>query len=524
MKSKKNNSGLFAVFHPFLFGIYPVLTLYLLNINEIVFSGIWQAVITSCVVTLVIVVVSLVIFRAWERAAAFASLTISMFFLYGHVFEITNGLTLFGVDLARHRYFIPFWVVIYLSGLLFLLRRKDISSLTRVLNTISLFLIVSTLAQIVFYAFQIGFLHRSVNANTVNESVASTPAASPADRDVYYILVDAYGRQDLLADSYNLDTTEFINGLKEAGFYLPMCSQSNYDYTTTSMSTTLNMEYLDALGLDYWDNGEFFQSFIRDSAVRAKFVKMGYSTVTFKSLYPSLDREDSTFFIDYFGKSTGMTSLASLNFQYLFLRTTAVRPLIEWLESKPEVKLSPFWSTWLPVNNTLHGRDYLQYLQNKFALDSLETIPSLPGKKFVYAHLYVTHQPFVFYPDGEFHPSLKQDYGAYNDQVIYADKRLLEIVKTILAESATEPIIIIQGDHSYSKGRDRVKMLNAYYFPDGGDKNLYRTITPVNTFRVLFNTYFHENYELLPDISRYGDHTTKQLNIAPPTCIDGSTP
>jgi hypothetical protein len=523
MKLKKSNIGFLAVFHPLLFGIYPVLTLYLLNISQIVFSGIWQAFVTSCVVTLIIVAVSLVIFRQWEKAAAFASLSILVFFLYGHVFEIISGLNLFGENLARHRYFLPFWAAIYLVGFLFLFKRKDISTLTKILNTISLFLIVSTLAQIALYAVQVELFKRRSNANDVNKPAVFVPANS-AGRDVYYILVDAYGRQDLLANDYNLDTTEFITGLEKAGFYIPMCSQSNYDFTTTSMSATLNMEYLDALGLNYWDDGKFFQSFIRDSAVRAEFVKMGYSTVTFKSLYPSLDREDSTYYYDYFNHSTGMTSLASLNFQYLFLRTTAVRPLIEWLESKPEVKSSPFLSTWMPINNTLNSRDYLQYLQNKFALDTLETIPGLPGKKFIYAHLYVTHQPFVFYPNGEFHPSLKQDYNAYRDQVMYADKRLLEIVNTILAKSAVEPIIIIQGDHSYSKGLDRVKILNAYYFPDGGDKKLYKSITPVNTFRVLFNTYFDGNYALLPDISRYGDHVNKQLNEAQPTCVDGSKP
>ena len=37
-----------------------------------------------------------------------------------------------------------------------------------------------------------------------------------------------------------------------------------------------------------------------------------------------------------------------------------------------------------------------------FALDQLEQVPNLPGKKFVYAHIVAPHAPFVFSPDGRY--------------------------------------------------------------------------------------------------------------------------
>jgi hypothetical protein len=262
---------------------------------------------------------------------------------------------------------------------------------------------------------------------------------------------------------------------------------------------------------------------IRHSRVRAEFEKLGYATVTFKNYYPSIDIPDSDYYFDYYAGATDKTSLDSLNFQYLFLRTTALRPVVEWLEASPNVSLPAFWASWIPVNSIVNGRDYLQYLQNKYALDMLETIPDLPGRKFVYAHLFIVHQPFVFYPDGRFHPALKQDVAAYRDQVLHANMRLLDIVKTILAKSAPDPIIILQGDHSYAEGPDRVKILNAYYLPGGGARRLYSSVTPVNTFRILFNEYFGGRYELLPDVSWYRDDR-KQLQEAPPTCVEVSKP
>jgi hypothetical protein len=518
----KNNNNPIA-FHPLLFGIYPVLTLYLFNITEIVFSGIWQAVVTSVLVTMGVILLTWVAFHSWQKAAILSSFTLLMIFLYGHFFDLATGLTLLGQDVAHHRFFIPLWTLIYIVGLVVLSRYKHDWQLTKILNYTSLFLIVPVLLQIAVYEIQAEFFKLNMKADPAAEAADPSPSMTSKDRDVYYILVDAHGRKDLLNDGYNLDTSEFIDGLQEMGFYVPLCSQSNYDFTNSSLASSLNMQYIDVLGVKYRDGGEISSSLVRDNMVRREFEKMGYSTVTFRSLYPALDIQDSTYRFDYFEDSSGFASLASLNFQYLFLRTTIARPVVEWLESRPAVKLSPFWSSWMPVNNTLNGRDYLQYLQNKYSLDSLEVIPDLPGKKFVYAHLYVTHQPFVFYPDGQFHPGLDQNISAYRDQVIYADKRLLEIVKVILEKSQVEPVIVIQGDHSYSYGPDRVKILNAYYFPDNGAKNLYDTITPVNTFRVLFNTYFDGSYELLPDISRYGDDQ-KQLHETPPTCMDGSIP
>jgi hypothetical protein len=110
-----------------------------------------------------------------------------------------------------------------------------------------------------------------------------------------------------------------------------------------------------------------------------------------------------------------------------------------------------------------------------------------------------------------------QDVRAYGDQVVFINTKLPEIVKTILAKSDPAPIIVIQGDHSYFRSADRVKILNAYYLPDGGSKNLYPTITPVNTFRVIFNTYFGGQYDLLPDDSRYSEN--KVVYETPSTCV-----
>ncbi len=507
------------LFHPVLFGLYPVLALYVFNRNETVVTAISRAFITSLIITAVIIALFLLIFRSWQRAAAPASLTLLLFYSYGHVYDLLQNVRLFGEALGRDRVLVPLWILLFLAGQILLLRSKKVT-LDKALNVVSLFLMLFVFAQILMSLIQFG----DIEAKSPVEPVAAQsnpPSTGTAGRDVYYILVDAHSRQDLLQEKLDLDNSNFIAGLKSLGFYIPDCAQSNYDNTLPSMTATLNMDYLDAMNLAYFGDKAGYRTYLKNSLVMEQFKKMGYGVATFKSLYRMIDLPDETYYFDYFKNVSALHSQASLNFQYLFLQTTLVRPFMEYVERNPGIALPSYIATWIPVGNILDSHEYQQYQQNVFALNSLEKIPDLPGKKFVYAHLYTTHQPFVFYPDGRFHPNLKQGPSGYRDQVIYADKRLLEIVKTILAKSHPAPIIVIQGDHSYFNSTDRVKILNAYYLPDGGDKMLYPTVTPVNTFRIIFDTYFGEHYDLLPDVSRYSKN--KVLYEAPSTCV-ASTP
>jgi hypothetical protein len=136
---------------------------------------------------------------------------------------------------------------------------------------------------------------------------------------------------------------------------------------------------------------------------------------------------------------------------------------------------------------------------------------SVSGPKLVFAHVLVPHLPFVFNADG----SVQQDENYYRDssnpinddyyqkgytaQIQFINSRILPILKMIINESRVPPVIILQGDHGV-RDFNRPAILNAYYLP-GAAQQLYPTITPVNTFRLVLDQYFGAHYGLLQDMS-----------------------
>ena len=93
------------------------------------------------------------------------------------------------------------------------------------------------------------------------------------------------------------------------------------------------------------------------------------------------------------------------------------------------------------------------------------------------------------------------DIEGYLKNTKFINSRLPGVVREIIANSKTPPIIIIQADHGYQLPDIRFDILNAYYFPDRNYSALYPEISPVNTFRVVFNTYLAGDYSLLKDQS-----------------------
>lgn len=98
--------------------------------------------------------------------------------------------------------------------------------------------------------------------------------------------------------------------------------------------------------------------------------------------------------------------------------------------------------------------------------------------------------------------------------MLYVNKRLLPAIDAILPQSPEPPIIILQADHgpgllldweepANTYFRERLAIFNAIRLPEGESAGFYDEMTPVNTFRLIFNHSFGTELEPLEDKSYF---------------------
>lgn len=480
-------------FYPVLFIAYTVIALMGININEVEPVFLWRPLIVLVLIASVLLVALKLIIKDWHRSAVLLSILIFLFFIYGHIYFYLKKIELAGLIIGRHRHMLPVWIGLGVLATWWVMRvlRKP-QALAPILNVVSIFLLIYPSFQIVSYVIQKEQAERTT-LETAQLKGASLPLGYAPD--IYYIILDAYGRQDLLMDMFQFDNSPFIKSLESKGFYVAKCSQSNYGQTMLSLTSSLNFDYLDSLTSELTpdiDRRAPLRALGQYNNARNFLDAQGYNIVSFATNFPVSEWKDA----DYFLKPPpqGMS-----DFEIMLSQTSAWRIPMDMTNESPE-KRSAEWFR----RRTL------------FALEQLEeTVPDIQSPKFVFAHLVIPHHPFVFGPNGEELnydksgvPEFSEYKVKYPDQVLYINKRIEAIIDLILQTSPNPPIIVIQGDHGpapFDVIERRMKIFNVYYFPDNSE-GLYPTITPVNTFRMIFDKYFLQDYPLLEDKALFSEY------------------
>ncbi len=426
--------------------------------------------------------------KNYKKSGLIVSLGLVLFFTYGHIFNLLDSSFDYTVDI-RHRYvLIPFLALLAIGIFYFIKTRRKLDNATIIVNVIAISLIVISSVEIGTYALEQANLS---NINLESEKSSLDIGVTDIKRDIYYIILDGYAGSPILKEIFNYDNNEFLTDLSERGFYVVPNAQANYPRTYFSLPSSLNMEYVNYVGelAEYRDDSlHVLFKLVDNNKVMNTLKTNGYTIVNFNSQF------EPTITIDIADLNL-CTQFEFLNSELLIMitRTSMLNP----------VYVNLF--TTLTMENRLCVLSELPEVQHR-----------VDGPMFVFAHLVIPHPPYLFGPNGESITEIDDlDFNTwtnkkgYIDQLKFTNKKILEIVDRILAEAEISPIIIIQGDHgTRSTGgdddeikqiRERMSILNAYYFPENKDTLLYETITPVNSFRIVFNAYFDANLELKED-------------------------
>ena len=486
--------------YPFFFAAFPVLSLYATNSDEVALSEIWVPLIFTWSVTALLLLLFKKFFKLGNKAQILTVLSLFMVFSYEHFVNLSRGLNISYISFFDLRY-IAFWVSLFIIlAYLILTTKSTLNKLTQILVVISLALfLIPTLAILM-----------SANTNTSSqltspleqekkqaELTQKTPELSYLP-DIYYLIFDRYPNQKTLEKEYDFDNSEFLRNLEEKGFYIAKDSTSNYLKTAHSLASSLNMEYLSELSEKVGEDSTSLLPLYRkieDNAVQDYLKSQGYQYIHLGSWWHATSRNRN----------------ADVNYNLHLL---------------PEFPGVLFRTTiFYPVTVYLGIYDVREEQRQRvlFKYEKLKEIPAIDGPTFTFAHMLIPHDPYVLDAEGNLvdwetilSRSTKENFL---NQLMFVNKKNTEIVEEILSISDSPPIIIIQSDEGpfplhYQQNKEdinwesateddlntKMKILNALYLPGPETKDtLYQSITPVNTFRLIFNKYFGEDLELLPD-------------------------
>lgn len=507
--------------HPLLLALFPTLFLYSHNMNDYPLSVVVVPLLATIVFMLLCWLALRLILRHAVKAALGVSLLLLLFFSYGHLYDL-----LWYPFAVRPFTFGAEYVLLPLCGLVFLvgmvlLRRthRDLSLLTRWANYAAVLLLVVPVISIALTGLTAG-KDMPTGEDSGDEVSSAVPAPLADPPDIYYLILDGFAREDILAELYDYPHSALPAALEQRGFFVARRAGANYCQTALSLASSLNYKYLDPAEDGYEPNSTDrapLTHMIANNRVMKYLQARGYTTVACATGYDPTALRNADVFLEPVGKVWFLDE-----FQSGLLQTTPVPHLV------PEMDCLPFIGGGLSHPQANSRRKMIRRI-----FEMLGEMPARKSPKFVFAHLITPHPPFLFGPRGEeLNPEgvfdlsdgnaffsrygkSRRDYlTGYRNQLMYIEQLVIAMVDAILANSTRPPIIILQADHgpgayldwnssTRSNIRERLGILNACYFPDGGDTLLYDTITPVNTFRSVFRHYFGEDLELLPDESYF---------------------
>lgn len=491
---------------PFTLSLYEVLFLYSQNIKEYKLQVLTLPSAIALILTGIVFLIVQAILRNIKQSAIITSAFIFIFFSYGNFLEEGKNLRV-GVLGAES-------IILTLSLLVFsavvfgtFKFENKLLNMNKLLFALSVILIIFPLYDIIKFENR---EKRFLKANTKQEKLTLDPIDYKGERpDIYYIILDRYDGQRALAEQLGFDNSKFLNFLKDKGFYIPSNSTTNYPKTFLSLASSLNMEYMDFLteetngGMS--GNQSIVTPYIQNSKVLEYLKNHGYLFYNVGSWWEPTHANpnaDKNFFPPkrgYFGTDEFATG---------FINTSIAAPILKYALHDP-----------MDVSEKQENNVHRQSALYQFKV--LENIATQSSPGFVFAHILLPHDPFVLdrgcNPISETVTDANTHQVNYINQLVCTNTKVEKMVNDIISKSKNQPVIIIQADEgtfpmnvpiSENEGwgsaettslREKFPILNAYYFPDHDYSGLYDTITPVNSFRVVFNKYFGEKFPLLED-------------------------
>ena len=301
------------------------------------------------------------------------------------------------------------------------------------------------------------------------------------ERDIYFLVFDSYTSFKSLDNFWQYKNSELRQILHNFDFKVFDEGRSNYNYTSLSIASTLNMCYFDS---DQVQNKimsilPLSLLLIKNNYVTKLLRSSGYEFINITPF--DIDEKEKYYNPGFFGNEPKRI------FDY-FSDKTALGVLYNRIKIKQmnEINLAAIDELNKVISDTIHP-------------------------KFIFAHIMMPHDPFFFDRNGNITPDserrgseAKRNKNNYLEQLMFANKKIENTINEIFSRKNSNPIVIIQGDHGYrfldkkiGGSKESHSILFAVHAPEIDSTVSSDDITGVNVFRTIFNDCFGFSFPIL---------------------------
>ncbi len=479
---------IYPLLAPLLFGLYPSLYFYTKNANMVKIASYWRVLGVYFLLILAVYLVSLVIHKFNAiKAANGAAIFLLFFNIYGMLFTELSNANLFRVE---HLTMLPLFLFLAGYSVWFLNRfkTKKAATIWRWITLVSVLLITITILKLIPIEVKKAQTQRAA----AREQIATVSAAGNNYPDIYYLLFDEFsGFEAMRAYFNNTEVDGFKAFLEDTGFFVGEEVYGSSNHTVHQMAVRLNYNEYPYI---HGDQPIWHEALANASGIAYLDAK-GYSTMVFEEismLHPTLPNIKADYLFHYNHNSS--EDLGTLFDEYGVLVA--------------DTTMAYAFERQYKVDNPhdLMHRDFLYFVKAR-----LPNLDDVPGPRFVYAHLMIPHQPFMFDRNGALIDSaFFRSWNSYEGQYIYTMKYIEELVTDILknADPANPPVIILQSDHGARIRKNNEELpgfpqdmlrniLFAVYLPGYDISTIPQDVNPINTLPIVFNHYFGEDIPLM---------------------------
>ena len=214
-----------------LFSIWPFISFVSNNISKGIFIG--EIINFYLGVLFALIIFYTVLKSVTKKDKKSLSIIIFIYIMF-FMFFIFDEVMIDSLNIYR----ILVWWIVNLVGVFYIWKNPYEKSPHKLYSIILFIFYIVPLVNVLYYAYNLKPTNLELSTeNTFPEIKGDKP-------NVYFFILDAYARSDILKKNFSHDSADFLSKLEKNRFSIVKNSFSNYPLTYLSVASTLSMDYL----------------------------------------------------------------------------------------------------------------------------------------------------------------------------------------------------------------------------------------------------------------------------------------